>query len=103
MQVTVRLYAGLSQLAGWPRAAIDVPEPATVADVLRRLGELHPGLAPHLEGVVAVVGGRHAGPGDPVPPGEEVALVRPMAGGSQQIAQSGARSGSERRLSHGRP
>lgn len=88
MRITVRLYAGLSERAGSPRTVLDLPEPATVADVLRRLGEEHPDLAPHLEGVVVVVGGRHAGPGEPVPPGEEVAVVRPVAGGTSRITKS---------------
>ncbi len=42
MQVPVRFSAGLAQQIGSPRLSIDVPDGATVADLLRQLHTTYP-------------------------------------------------------------
>ena len=56
-------------------AALDLPEGATVADVMRRLG-----IPADLTRVV-VVNGEDAAPERPLAPGDEVAVFPPLAGG----------------------
>jgi molybdopterin converting factor small subunit len=82
VQVRVRLVAGLSQLAGRPRLELRLDDGATVEDLLRRLGEAHPALAPGLPSALPVVAGAHVPRDRTLEDGEEVALLSPVAGGS---------------------
>ena len=82
MQVRVRLSGELARAAGGARAELEVPEGATVADLLARLGARHPELEPALERALPMVRGAHAGRDRALKAGEEVALLLPAAGGS---------------------
>jgi len=82
VQVRVRLVAGLSQLAGRPRLELRLDDGATVDDLLRRLGEDVPELAPGLPSALPVVGGSHVGRDRQLADGDEVALLSPVAGGA---------------------
>jgi sulfur carrier protein ThiS len=73
VDVRVRLNGPLAARLG-PWITVELDAPATVADVLAALGPEAAGCAVH-------VGGRHAGPGEPVPDGAEVAVLAPYAGG----------------------
>ena len=84
VQVRVRLVAGLSQLAGRPRLELRLDDGATVADLLRRLGEDNPALAPGLPSALPVVAGSHVPRDRTLADGEEVALLSPVAGGAQR-------------------
>lgn len=74
MRLTVRLFAGLRQRAGSPTVDLDLPDPATVADVRSAFG-------PDLPYIVAV-NRVYAGDGDPVGAEDEVALIPPVSGGA---------------------
>ena len=81
MKVSVRLFAGLRERAGAQHVEIELPDGAVVEDLLAAMGqtpigELHPG-----ECVVAI-NREYAGAGEPVGPGDEIALVPPVSGGS---------------------
>jgi molybdopterin converting factor small subunit len=82
VQVRVRLVAGLSKLAGRPRLELRLDDGATVEDLLRRLGEAHPALAPGLPSALPVVAGTHVPRDRALQDGEEVALLSPVAGGA---------------------
>ena len=82
MQVRVRLVAGLSKLAGRPRLELRLDDGATVEDLLRRLGEAHPALAPGLPSALPVVAGSHVARDLALHDGDEVALLSPVAGGA---------------------
>jgi sulfur carrier protein ThiS len=71
--VRVRLNGPLAARLG-PRITVELDAPVTVAGLLAALGPEAAGCAVH-------VGGRHAGPGELVPEGAEVAVLAPYAGG----------------------
>jgi molybdopterin converting factor small subunit len=83
MQISVRLSSGLSQYTGSPRLQVSLPENGTVADLLQVLRSEYPALQERLASAVAVIAGRHASPGEHLLPGEEVAFLIPISGGSQ--------------------
>ena len=77
----VFLFASLRERAGVDTLGIDLPEGATAADLLERLGALRPELAGGLRQVAVAVGHRIVPRDAPLPPGEEVALLPPVSGG----------------------
>lgn len=81
----VRLAGSLAERAGAPRVAVELPEPATVAEIIGELQRLHPQLAVVVASAIAVVAGRHASPDDVVSASQEIALLLPVAGGSQEL------------------
>lgn len=81
MQVEVRLDSGLAGLVGKPRLRVEMADGATVADLLRSLGETYPGLGPGLSAALPIVHGNHATAGQRLSEDEEVALLMPAAGG----------------------
>lgn len=78
--VHVLLFARYAELIGADRLELPLPEPATVAGVVAGV-RARPGGDRLPERIVAAVNARQAAPGDPVRPGDEVALLPPMAGG----------------------
>jgi molybdopterin synthase catalytic subunit len=81
MKVSVRLFAGLRERAGAQHVEVELPDGAVVEDLLSAMGQtpvgaLHPG-----ECVVAI-NREYAGARESVRPGDEIALVPPVSGGS---------------------
>ena len=74
MPVTVRLFAGLRERAGWSRREVDA---ATVADVWRALE-----LGDEPAGLLYAVNKEYATPDRPLADGDEVALIPPVSGGA---------------------
>jgi molybdopterin converting factor small subunit len=72
----------LSRFAGSPLLALELPESSSVDDLLAALSELHPELAPALPSALPVVGGSHVERAAALNPGDEVALLIPVAGGA---------------------
>lgn len=83
MLIRVRLGGGLAQLAGGARIEVTLTEAATVADLLEHLQIQHPKLKQKLHTAMPMVSGRYAAHTDPLAPGQEVALLLPVAGGSK--------------------
>ena len=76
MEVEVRLFAGLRQRAGSDTVRVQLPEPATVGDLLAAMD------LPPRSCVVAL--NREYVAGDrPIEPGDEVALIPPVSGGAE--------------------
>jgi molybdopterin synthase catalytic subunit/molybdopterin synthase sulfur carrier subunit len=82
VQIRVRLGAGLSRFAGSPLLALDVPDGGSVEDLYAALGERYPELAPALPSALPVVAGTHVEREAALHPGDEVALLIPVAGGA---------------------
>jgi molybdopterin converting factor subunit 1 len=81
MRVTVRLFAMLRERAGAPELTLELPEGARVRDALDELV----GIAEGLPLVMAV--NREYAPEDRVlDPGDELALIPPVSGGSTRPA-----------------
>jgi molybdopterin converting factor small subunit len=79
--VTVRFFARYAELAGCESAAVAVPSPATVEDVVRRVRETLPGARQLPDRPLAAVNMRQAKLDAAVQDGDEVALLPPIAGG----------------------
>ena len=74
MHVTVRLFAGLRERAGWSSREIDV---ATLGDVWPALD-----LGAEPPGLLYAVNREYVEPGHELADGDEVALIPPVSGGS---------------------
>lgn len=81
IRVRVLLFARYAEMVGRSSVELDVPAPATVADVIRHLRERVPGAGALPERPLAALDRVHALPGEPVGTGAELALLPPMAGG----------------------
>jgi MoaE-MoaD fusion protein len=85
MRVRVRLFGGLADRAGEPEASLELPEPATAADVLRAMEASHPGVTPILPRIQVAVNLEVVPAEHPLRSGDEVALLPPVAGGEAGI------------------
>ncbi|HEY3181570.1 MAG TPA: molybdenum cofactor biosynthesis protein MoaE [Gaiellaceae bacterium] len=79
MRVTVRLFAGLRERAGWSQREVDV---ARVGDVW---GEL--GLGDEPPGLLYAVNKEYAGRDRTLADGDEVALIPPVSGGAFLLSE----------------
>ena len=82
MQLEVRMFGGLTERAGGNRVRVELPEPATVADLRVALSDQHPSLAPLLPRVKVAVDLEVADDEVALTPDSEVALLPPVAGGA---------------------
>jgi molybdopterin synthase catalytic subunit len=78
MVVSVRLFAGLRERAGSGRIEVELPDDATVGDLLAAM-ELAP------RSCVAAVNREYAAEHTRIAPGDEVALVPPVSGGDDAV------------------
>jgi MoaE-MoaD fusion protein len=79
MRVTVRLFAGLREHAGWARR--EVADVARVADVWPALG-----LGEEPAGLLYAVNKEYANPERELADGDEVAVIPPVSGGSFRLS-----------------
>jgi molybdopterin synthase catalytic subunit len=79
MAVTVRLFAGLRERAGWSSREVDA---ATVADVWPALG-----LGEEPPGLLYAVNKEYAARDDALADGDEVALIPPVSGGAFRLSE----------------
>jgi MoaE-MoaD fusion protein len=77
MEVRVRLFAALRERAGTDVIELELGPDARVGDALEQLGELTDGVP-----VVMAVNRKYADAAAPLAPGDEVALIPPVSGGS---------------------
>ena len=81
MRVTIRLFAGLRDLAGSGELVRDVPGPATVQSVWRALVVEMPALGEYERTMSVAVNADYARMSAPVSDGDEVAFLPPVSGG----------------------
>ena len=77
MHVTVKLFAGLRELAGWSEREVDA---STVADVWAALG-----LGEEPPGLLYAVNQEYAERDRPLADGDEVAVIPPVSGGAVRL------------------
>jgi|SRR5579884_1983857 len=77
MKVHVRLFAGLRERAGAEQIELSLADGAVVGDALAALGDVLDGVP-----VVLAVNQQYAAPDAPLAPGDELALIPPVSGGS---------------------
>ncbi len=80
MTVTVLLFASYAEKLGTSRVELTLPEGATVAHVMRALAEL-PGAAALPPSPLVAVNFAYAPASTVISPGDEVAIIPPVAGG----------------------
>lgn len=81
INVTVRLFAGLRERAGTEEMDLQLPEGARVSDALERMDALIAGVP-----VVMAVNQEYADRSQSLAPGDELALIPPVSGGSIGVA-----------------
>ena len=79
--IRVRFFARYAELVGRAEAAVAMPLPATVSDVVRLVREQLPGAHDIPERPLTAVNLRHVKLDASVRNGDEVALLPPIAGG----------------------
>jgi molybdopterin synthase catalytic subunit len=77
MNVRVQLFAGLRERAGTSEIELELPDGARVSDALDRVTSLTDGIP-----VVMAVNHEYAHADDALAPGDELALIPPVSGGS---------------------
>jgi molybdopterin converting factor subunit 1 len=80
MQVRVRLFAQLRERAGADEVELELPDGALVSDAIERLRAVTDGLR-----VVMAVNQEYADPDASLEPGDELALIPPVSGGSVAV------------------
>jgi molybdopterin converting factor subunit 1 len=81
MQVTIRLFARLRDLAGAGTFTYELPEGATVRSAWQALVAAHPALAPFEAAVSSAINLEYAKMTAAVHEGDEVAFLPPVSGG----------------------
>jgi molybdopterin synthase catalytic subunit len=84
MEIEVRLFATLKDIAGQPRLTVTVTEPATVQSVLAAIANSYPALAETVASSVVSVNKDFAIETTAVQPNDDVAIFPPVSGGSDE-------------------
>lgn len=79
--VRILAFAGVRDIVGAHEIELALAGRCTAAELWPILIERFPGLAPYRAAVRVAVNGAYATDRDPVGPGDEVALIPPVAGG----------------------
>jgi molybdopterin converting factor small subunit len=82
MDVRVRLFAGLKELAGGPEIVARLNDGASIHDLERELGREHPRLQPLLPSLAFAVHEEYKTRDYVLRQGDEVALIPPISGGA---------------------
>jgi MoaE-MoaD fusion protein len=83
MRVRVLFFGILKNVVGKPEDEIEVPESASVRDVLARYVSTAPQLKESLAPLALAVNQHYAGPDTKLRPGDEIALLPPVSGGAE--------------------
>jgi MoaD family protein len=81
MRVTVHFYSYFKDLTGCPEASADVPDGATIRDLLQQLSPRFPKLAAMQKSMLIAVGVDYQTGDYVLKPGDEVSLFPPVQGG----------------------
>jgi molybdopterin synthase catalytic subunit len=84
--VQVRLFARLRELAGTDSATLELPAGATVTDAYAALRDAHPALPAGAQAFRAAVNREFAAWDSALSDGDEIAIVPPVSGGSDEAA-----------------
>src|SRR5581483_10763849 len=82
MEATVRLFALARERVGRPEVRIELPEPATVADLRAALASQWPDIAPLWSRVLIAVDSEYAADDATITPDSQIAVIPPVSGGS---------------------
>lgn len=79
--VRIFAFAGARDVLGAPELDFALFGPVTAAQLLADVCLRYPALAPYQRSIRVAVNGVYAESSEPVAPGDEVALIPPVAGG----------------------
>lgn len=99
MRVRVLFFGMLKDLAGKPVDSIELPEGATLRDLLARYEAAIPRLKDSLSSLALAVNQHYAAADTALHSGDEVALLPPVSGGSASASDAPAEPDGERRHS----
>lgn len=88
MEVQVKLFATLRQEAGWADRKVDLPEQATVADLVDHLVARQSTLSWRDRAIYAAVNQEYVQSDRALQPGDVVALFPPVSGGEEDAGQA---------------
>ncbi len=88
-RLTIRLFATLRERAGAPELTREFPDDATVAQIWQRMKAEFPALEGHRDSVRFAVNQEYVGDDYPPRPGDEIAFIPPVSGGSDAPAWIG--------------
>ena len=86
MQVRILFFGVLKELAGKSSDTIELPEGASIRDVISYYEGQIPGLKASLSSIAMAVNQQYAGPDTRLNANDEVALLPPVSGGAAQVA-----------------
>ena len=81
MKIRVQFYAQLRDLIGMREQDVDLPEGATVKDLLDEIYSRQPSLREHDKSILIGVGVEFVDRDYKVKPGDEIAIMPPVQGG----------------------
>ena len=84
MRVQILFFGMLKEIAGRASDTLDLTEGASVADVLRHYERQIPRLKEALSSLALAVNQQYAGPDTKLNPGDEIALLPPVSGGTPE-------------------
>ena len=82
MNLEIRLFATLRDLAGADRITVSIDEPTTIEELLQTVEEDYPSLVESLPTVLVALNKAYAGPQALVNEGDELAFFPPVSGGA---------------------
>ena len=88
MQIRVLFFGMLKDLAGRPSDSLSLPENATLGDVLDHYERAIPRLKEFMSSLALAVNQQYAAADTKLRPGDEVALLPPVSGGSSENSSS---------------
>lgn len=89
MYMEVKLFAGVAQAVGSPIWQGELPDGARVSDLFSVISEQNPASAAILRISFASVNQSYATPDTVLQPGDEVAILPPVSGGQDEVAEIG--------------
>lgn len=81
MKVRVKLFAAAKQRAGSDVVEVELPQPATVANLRAALAEQHPNLTSLLPHAKLAINSDYASDQTVIPAAAEIAIIPPVSGG----------------------
>jgi MoaE-MoaD fusion protein len=88
MQIRVLFFGVLKELMGRGSEAVNLPNSATVGDLLAHYEKLIPGLKPVTASIAMSVNQEYAGAEAKLNEGDEVALLPPVSGGAEAVSST---------------
>ena len=88
MQVRVLFFGILKDLTGQDRDLLDLPEGALLADVVHHYQQRFPQLGQWTSSLAMAINQEYASPASALKPGDEIAMLPPVSGGSEALAPS---------------